>query len=192
MEGFDVSWKITSKIAGELIQHEGLVREAYKDSVGVWTWSIGVTSSSGHKVYPRYKDNPQTVKRCFEVYEWLLRTKYLPDVQEAFDGRTLTESQLGSALSFHYNTGGIKRASWVKLWLQGDIAGARKAFMNWRKPPEIIPRREKERDLFFDGTWTLTWKATEYQVNKPSYTPNWASATQIEIKDVLEDLFGAG
>ncbi len=185
-----MSWEITSKIAGELIQHEGLVREAYKDSVGVWTWSVGVTSSSGHKVYPRYKDNPQPLKRCFEVYEWLLRTKYLPPVQRAFDGRTLTESQLGAALSFHYNTGGIGRASWVKKWLDGDIAGARSSFMNWRKPPEIIPRREKERDLFFDGTWTLSWKATEYQVNKPSYSPNWASATQIDIKDTLEELFG--
>lgn len=39
--------KITARVALELASHEGLVRQAYKDSVGVWTWSIGITSASG-------------------------------------------------------------------------------------------------------------------------------------------------
>ena len=101
-----MSWKITPRIAAELIAHEGIVREAYKDSVGVWTWSIGVTDASGHLV-GRYKDNPQSLERCFEIFEWLLRTRYLPAVQEAFAGHELKEHELGGALSFHYNTGAI-------------------------------------------------------------------------------------
>ena len=185
-----MSWTITPRIAAELIAHEGIVREAYKDSVGVWTWSIGVTDKSGHLV-GRYKDDPQPLERCLEIYEWLLRTRYLPSVQAAFAGHDLTENQLGGALSFHYNTGGIGKASWVKQWKAGDVAGARAGIMNWRNPPEIIPRREKERDLFFDGKWSGDGFGTEYSVKKPAYTPDFASAKRIRIDETLNHLFGA-
>ena len=185
-----MSWKITPQIAAELISHEGVVREAYRDSVNVWTWSIGITTSSGHRVYPRYVDNPQTLKRCFEVFEWVVRKNYLPAVKSAFSGHSLSEAELGAALSFHYNTGGINRASWVKLWKAGDTAGAKKAIMNWKKPPEIIPRRKKERNLFFGGVWSNNGFGTEYPVRKPSYRPDWVNAKSIKISDILEDLFG--
>ena len=175
----------------ELLAHEAIVREAYKDSVGVWTWSVGITTASGHDVYPRYKDNPQTLRRCLEVFEWLLRTKYAPDVEAAFEGHTLSESQFGAALSFHYNTGGIGRASWVDLWKEGEIAEARESFMNWRRPPETIPRREKERNLFFDGVWSNDGTVTEYPVKKPGYAPDFGGGKRVEIKDVLDELLGS-
>ncbi|MGI9481201.1 MAG: lysozyme [Hyphomicrobiales bacterium] len=82
-----------------------------------------------------------------------MRNKYAPAVEDVFQGHALTEAQFGAALSFHYNTGGIRRASWAKLWKAGQIAAARKAFMNWSKPKSIIKRRKAERDLFFDGRW---------------------------------------
>jgi lysozyme len=181
---------ITPKIAMELVSHEAIVTEAYKDSVGVWTWSVGITDSSGHTVYPRYKDNPQTLKRCLEVFEWVVRNKYMPKVDEVFAGHSLSEAQVGAALSFHYNTGRLHTASWPKLWKQGDIAGARVSIMNWRNPPEIIPRREKERDLFFDGIWSNNGTALVIPVRKPSYTPNFSGADRVEIMDILQDLFG--
>jgi hypothetical protein len=34
--------------------------------------------------------------------------------------------------------------------------------MNWRKPPEIVPRREKERDLFFSGRYSGDGMVTVY------------------------------
>lgn len=145
--------KLTPRTFIELAEHEGIVTQAYKDSVGVWTWGIGVTDASGHKV-GRYKGNPQTLEHCIAVTEWLLRTKYLPDVLEAFKGMQLSEHQLAAALSFHYNTGAIKRATWVQDVLNGKPNKAKKSFMNWSKPPEIIKRRRAERDLFFDGRWT--------------------------------------
>ncbi|MEM9793520.1 MAG: lysozyme [Pseudomonadota bacterium] len=185
-----MSNKVTAKVAAELIAHEGLVREAYKDSVGIWTWGIGVTSASGHKVYPRYVDNPQSLKRCFEVFEWLLRQKYVPPVEAAFRGHPLSEAQFGAAVSFHYNTGGIGRATWVKEFKAGNIAKAQATIMNWSKPPEIAKRRAKERDLFFDGKWSNDGTATEYPVKKPSYAPDFARGKRIDIAAVLEELFG--
>lgn len=179
---------ITYRVAGEIIGHEGLVREAYKDSTGVWTWSIGVTNASGHQVYPRYKDNPQSIRRCLEVFVWLLETRYAPAVRAAFAPYELTEAQFAAALSFHYNTGAIGKADWVRLRLAGDKAGARAAFMNWRRPAEIIPRREAERDLFFDGKWTWDGLATVYPVRKPAYTPAWGKAEKVDVSADLRAL----
>lgn len=179
------SGDVTEMVALEVVSHEAIIREAYKDSQGVWTWSAGITSASGHKV-ERYKDNPQSLKRCLEVYIWLLKTKYGPQVTEAFRGHNLTESEFCAALSFHWNTGAIARASWVDSWKAGKIAQARKQFMEWRKPAAIISRREKERDLFFDGKWSNDGKTNTYDVAKPSYAPKWSSIRRVDIRPDLK------
>lgn len=177
--------KLSVRTRAELIYHEGIVLEAYKDSKNIWTWGIGVTDASGHRVL-RYKDNPQTLKRVFEIFEWLVRTRYLPDVLRAFKGHTLSEAQLAAALSFHYNTGAINKASWVRSFKAGKIAQARSEFMQWRRPPEIIPRRRAERDLFFDGKWSSDGTATLYRrVRRPSYQPDWGSAQRVDIRGDL-------
>lgn len=169
----------------ELVSHEGIVQEAYRDSKGIWTWGIGVTSASGHKVL-RYKDNPQPLSKVIEIFKWLVETKYLPAVKEAFEGVELTEAQLAAALSFHYNTGSIKKASWVRSYRAGNVGLARKQFMYWIKPEEIISRRQKECDLFFDNVWSNKGLVNVYtEVNKPSYTPNWGSLKKINIETEL-------
>lgn len=181
---------ITKRIALEIIEHEAVVRELYLDSVDVPTWSVGITHFSGHQVDPRYRDNPQSLERCFEVFEWALRVNFLPAVLREFQGHELTEEQLGAALSFHWNTGGINQAIWCDQWKDGRVDDARASFMNWSKPPEIIPRREKERDLFFDGIWTSDGVVTEYPVLKPSYKPDFRHPKQVDVDHILDDLFG--
>ena len=184
----DMANKLTAKVAMELIAHEAIVQECYKDSVGVWTWSVGVTNASGHKIHPDYLDKPQPIRKCLEAYLDLLQKKYVPDVEAAFAGHPLTEAQFAAALSFHYNTGAIKKADWVKKWKAGDVAGARKDIMNWKKPPEIIPRREKERDLFFDGKWSSDGKATVWPVKKPGYKPHWGGGKRVDVSADLAAL----
>lgn len=179
--------QLTAKVALELIGHEAIVQEMYLDSEGVKTWGVGVTNASGHSV-DRYKDNPQPIARCLEVYIWLLREKYIPAVLKAFAGMDLTEAQFAGALSFHYNTGAIGKADWVIRFRAGDIAKARSHFMNWRNPPEIIPRREKERDLFFDGKWSGDGKAMVYPVRKPSYAPHWSQGKRVDVRAIIEGL----
>lgn len=171
---------LTQRVAMEIIGHEAIVPEAYKDSKGVWTWGIGVTDGSGHKV-SRYKDNPQPLDHVLRVYLWLLREKYIPGVVKAFEGFVLTETQFAAALSFHYNTGAILTAQWVQRVKAGDRTGARRSIMDWKRPAEIIPRREKERDLFFDGKWSQDGKACLLGVRKPSYQPDWKSAKRIDV-----------
>lgn len=176
---------VTTAICLELLEHEAIVQEMYFDSEDVPTWGVGVTSASGHSVQ-RYKDNPQSVERCLEIYVWLLRNRYLPPVLSAFKGMALTEAQLGAALSFNYNTGAIERASWVKLFKAGDRSGAYDAFMNYSKPRAIIARRKLERELFFEGRWHHDGKVVVYTVRKPSYRPDWGSAKLVDVRLPLE------
>ena len=180
-----VTNQLTARVVLEVATHEAIVREAYKDSKGIWTWAIGVTDASGHAVL-RYKDQPQTLEHCIAVSVWLMKNKYLPAVLEEFKGHKLTEAQLAAALSFHYNTGRIGTADWCDLWRAGRVAEAKLAIMNWKSPPEIIERREKERDLFFDGVWSGDGKITEWAVRKPGYKPDWRSGRRIDIRAAVE------
>ena len=173
---------LTERTLLEIAEHEGLVLEAYLDSVGEWTWGFGVTDASGHSV-SRYRKNRSTIERAVEVYEWLLRTKYLPEVERAFRGHKLTEPQLAAALSFHWNTGAIGRAHWVKSFLAGNRNRAWSEFMSYSRPREVIARRKAERALFFDGRWSGDGVVLIYEGVRPTGTPDWSSARQIDIKD---------
>ncbi|RWR32527.1 hypothetical protein D2T31_00650 [Sinirhodobacter populi] len=180
---------LTPRVVLEIAYHEAIVRQAYRDSEGIWTWSAGITSKSGHRV-EGYIGNPQPMRRCLEVYIWLLRTKYLPEVIAVL-GDKLAEHELAGALSFHWNTGAIRSATWASRWKKRDIAGAREAFMWFNKPAAIIRRREAERDLFFAARWSGKGTIGEYTRLTPSATPVWSSQVERDIRaDVAELLKG--
>lgn len=143
--------KTSQRGLAEIAAHEGLVLSPYRDSVGVWTVGIGHTAAAG-------EPDPATERREFsvdEIMEIFARDieKFETRVRDAFT-RPLTQTQFDAAVSFDFNTGAVHRASWVQHFNNNDPELARDAFMAWRKPKEIIPRRKKERDLFFDGTYS--------------------------------------
>jgi GH24 family phage-related lysozyme (muramidase) len=181
--------KLTPQIALEVASHEAIIRQAYKDSVGIWTWSVGLTNASGHNV-ERYIGKPQSLEHCLSIFVWALE-RYADDVLEEFDGYTLTVEQFTAALSFHWNTGEIKKASWVRRWKGGDTKGARAAFMWYRKPKSIIERRKRERDLFFDGRWHNNGTMTEFTRVTSRSTPDWKSGATIDVSDTLERMLAA-
>lgn len=174
--------RLNLKILMELAFHEALVRQAYKDSKGNWTWSVGITSASGHSVN-RYIGKPQTLQKCIDVFVWAAQ-KYSDDVTRAFAGHELTEAQHAAALLFHYNTGAIGRAHWVEYFLAGDIAKA-KSSMIWRKDKSLIPRRKLERDLFFNGNWSGEGTILEFTKVRANFAPNWSSGKRVNVKDEL-------
>lgn len=176
-------------VAMEIASHEAIIRQAYRDSVGVWTWSVGLTNASGHNV-ERYIGKPQPLQHCLAIYVWALNN-YADDVREAFSGHRLSKEQFAGALSFHWNTGAIKRASWVRKWKAGDVRGAKKAFMDWRKPPEIVPRRRRECELFFSGHWHGDGKMTEFTRLTRRSTPDWSSARRIDVSGELRVILSA-
>lgn len=180
--------RLTPRIACEIASYEGIVRQAYLDSVGVWTFSVGLTNATGHNVR-RYIGKPQTLDHCLKVYVWAL-DRYADAVRAEFEGYDLTEEQFGGALSFHWNTGRIHSAGWPDLWKAGKIEEARKSFLSWRKPAEIIPRRHAEAALFFDGIWSNIGKVPEFTV-LANNRPNWRSRKLVDVMPALESLMGA-
>lgn len=187
----DAGAVLTDRVGCELISHEAIVLEAYKDSENIWTWGVGVTSRSGHSV-ERYKDNPQSVERCLEIYVWLLRNRYIPDVMKAFDGFGLSEAQFAAALSFHYNTGAIRKTDWVSLLRQGNESGARKFLeTHYLNGGDLTERRAKEAALFFDGEWSNDGKTTIWPVKKPSYRPDWGNGKRVDIREPMRKALAA-
>jgi lysozyme len=179
--------RVDYAVAMEVAAHEALLRQAYMDSENVLTWCVGMTNATGHRV-ERYIGKPQTLQHCMNIYAWAL-TNYAEQVSEVFKDRPLTQAQFAAAVSFHWNTGAIKRASWVKYWLRGDVDRAREAFMNWVTPSSIATRRGKERDLFFDGKWTNNGTMLEYTSVTSRMTPDWGSGKRVNVEDELRLAF---
>jgi GH24 family phage-related lysozyme (muramidase) len=178
-----INGNLTVRVACETAGAEGIVREWYRDSMGVGTWGIGVTDRSGHRV-ERYKDKPASIEHVLTIYLWLLRTNYVPAVMAAFKGYALTEAQLAAALSFHYNTGAICGTSWVRLLLAGRTAEAR-TFLesHYLNDGQLAERRRDEAALFFDGRWKhLDGIVNVYPVRKPSYLPDIGRPQRIDIR----------
>lgn len=151
-----------------LAAHEGIVPAPYLDSVNVWTYGIGHTAGAGApdpKGMPRGMpaDLDAALRDVFALFRRDL-AKYEADVVRVLAGRTVAQHEFDAAVSFHFNTGAIGRATWVKYWLAGSKTAAANSMMDWRKPAEIIPRRTAERDLFTGGAYGAT-RANVWPVN---------------------------
>jgi len=137
-----------------LARHEGVVPGPYRDSTGTWTFGIGHTAAAGP---PDPAEMPRGmpaaldagIREAFRVFRADLAS-FEADVLRAVTV-PLAPHEFDALVSFHYNTGGISRAALTRHLNAGNRVAAAEAFMNWRKPASIIPRREAERDLFRHG-----------------------------------------
>ncbi|WP_156453318.1 lysozyme [Polycladidibacter hongkongensis] len=169
----------------EVAHHEACVREMYKDSVGTGTWGFGLTAASG--VDPEaFKGKPADMQSCIEIFISVLEI-YAGQVDRAFSGVRLLPHERAAAISFHWNTGAINRATWVKRFLAGDVHGAEEAFLWYNKPKEIIDRRRAEARLFFHGVYCSDGYTTVYErVNPIRGTPVWSSAKRVRVREDVE------
>ena len=139
-----------------LVRHEGLVPGPYLDVKKVWTFGIGHTAAAGEpdpSTMPRGMpaDLDAGIREAFRVFHAdlaryaaaVLRSVKVPLAPHEFD----------ALVSFHYNTGGIAKAALTRHLNAGNRVAAADAFLNWRRPASIIPRREAERDLFRHGQY---------------------------------------
>ena len=139
-----------------LARHEGVVPGPYRDSTGAWTFGIGHTAAAGPPdpaKMPRGMpdDLDARVREAFRVFRADL-SRYETDVLRAV-AVPLEPHEFDALVSFHFNTGGIGRAALTRHLNAGNRVAATDAFLNWRKPASIIPRREAERDLFRHGRY---------------------------------------
>lgn len=172
--------KVSQIGLAEIASHEGIVTSKYRDSVGVYTIGIGHTASAG-------SPNPVSISRELSIAEIMDIfahdiAKFEARVNKAFT-RKLTQSQFDAAVSFDFNTGGIHKATWVGKFNAGDTAGAKKSFMNWSKPKEIIPRRQKERDLFFSGKYSGGGYANVYPASNGKVL--WSAGKRVNVMSLM-------
>lgn len=164
----------------EIASHEGIVTSPYRDSVGIWTVGIGHTASAGAPD-PANNRRDYSIDEIMEIFARDI-ARFENRVNAAFKVKP-TQAQFDAAVSFDYNTGGINRAGWLKHFNAGNARASRRAFMRWCKPPQIIPRRQKECDLFFEGRYSSAGKANLY----PAFNGKvqWAQGRQVDIAALL-------
>lgn len=163
-----------------LVGHEGIVLTPYKDSVGVMTIGIGHTAAAGWPDPAKF-NGELTISEAFSLFRSDVR-KYEKEVARAVTV-PLKQHEFDALVSFHYNTGAIGRASFVKKLNAGDRAGAIKGIMDWRKPPEIVPRRTAERNLFSKGEYPPPF-ATLYPATKAGNV-QWGKGKRIDLREHL-------
>jgi len=137
-----------------IAHHEAIVLSRYKDSKGIWTIGVGFTHAAlaGTPYDPEHFTGKMTIEGVIETFKFVLK-RYEADVMSVLT-REPTQEEFDAMVSFHWNTGAIKKASFVKLWNRGaPKAEIAKAFMMWNKPPEIIHRRRLTCHLLTDGDY---------------------------------------
>ena len=144
---------------------------AYRDSVNVWTISVGVTTASGLIVVTPGLTITQAQSDALfaQAVE-----RYVDPVRKALrSDRAFPQEFFDACCSLAYNIGpvGFAHSSVVRLANAGNLPAAIEAFLMWNKPAAIVARRQGERDQ----------AATPYAVALPRArrgdpNPVWASA----------------
>jgi lysozyme len=134
---------------------EGVVLRAYRCPAGIWTIGAGLTAASG-VVKPK-AGMVITASEASRLLQDALHRNYEPAVAAAMPKARQHEFDAG--VSFHFNTGAIARATWVKLWREHAEPGRiRNALLAWNKGggkvlPGLTARRKREYLLLVDGVY---------------------------------------
>jgi lysozyme len=140
----------------QLEHDEGVVLRAYRDIVGVWTIGAGLTAASG-VVVPKF-GMVITRDEATRLLKQALEKNYEPAVEKVMSEQP-QQHEFDAGLLFHFNTGAIARASWVKAWQTGQPAAAiRNAMMLWNKAGGRVVRglqlrRQREADLLLESRY---------------------------------------
>jgi lysozyme len=123
---------------------EGEVLTAYRDSVGVLTIGVGITTASGLiTVTPGLKITAAQSDALFaKAVE-----KYVAPVRAAL-AKPVPQPFFDACVSLCYNVGpaNFAHSSVVRLANAGNLPAAIEALLMWNKPAAIIARRQGERD----------------------------------------------
>ena len=178
--------KVSKRGLMEIASHEGIVPMPYLDSVGVWTVGVGHAEVSGRPPNPRKMARGVAIpmEEVFDLFKDDIAA-FAKDVNKAVEVK-IKQHQFDALTSFHYNTGGIRRASLVRLLNAGQVGSAADAFMMWRRPPEIIGRRRKEQSLFRTGSYSSGGWATVMRASKTGRII-WSSSKRMNIAALLGD-----
>jgi lysozyme len=140
-----------------LERHEGVVLRAYRCPAGVWTIGAGLTAASG--VVKPHAGMVITAQTARAMLAEALERNYEPAVRAAMAGSgQVAQHEFDAGVSFHFNTGAIARASWVKAFRILDWALVEKGLKAWNKGggrvlAGLVRRRAEEFALMRHGDY---------------------------------------
>lgn len=173
----------------EIISDEAIVTSPYFDSVGVLTDGVGHTAKAGgHDPAKLPKGVPIPIPEIIATFRKDVR-KFNDRVNKAVT-RKMAQHEEDAFTKFDFNTGGINRATAVTAFNAGDRAKAADLLMNWRKPPEIIPRRRREQKLLRDGVYSSGGMANVYPADTRGRVL-WKRGKRINVLPIIDNLFAA-
>lgn len=123
--------------------------EAYPDpGTGGDPWTIG-WGATGKDIGP---GTVWTQAQCDARLERDL-VRFATEVDAALGDAPTTQAQFDAMVSFHYNTGAIRRATLTRKHIAGDFAGAAAEFGKWvraggRVLAGLVRRRAEEERLY--------------------------------------------
>ncbi|MEP1613401.1 MAG: glycoside hydrolase family protein [Roseobacter sp.] len=167
------------------IRSKGVVLKAYRDPVGVLTIGAGLTKFSG-VVTPK-PGMTITRQEASRLLAKALERNYEPTVSDMMPGAN--QHEFDSGVSFHFNTGAIQRASWVKEWRSKNWVAVSAKIKLWRKAggkvlPGLVRRRDEEFKLMMSGIYE---KPVEI-VQKPDFAKIVVPLSDEELNALHVDL----
>ncbi|MGD9739424.1 MAG: lysozyme [Bauldia sp.] len=174
----------------EIIAHEAIVPYRYRDSVGVDTLGVGHTAGAGDP-------DPASIRFGEELPLERVLAIFRADLA-AYERRVsravkvgLAQHEVDALVSFDFNTGGILRAKLTaRLNAGAPRAEVAAGFDGWHQPPEIIPRRDREKALFATGAYSGGGKANVYPADKRGRVL-WSKGRRIDIMPTVLSLVAA-
>ena len=175
--------------------HENDVLKAYLCPAGHWTIGVGLTKASG--VVDPKPGMTITREESERLFSTALRRNYEPDVAEAMPNAAQHAFDAGG--SFHFNTGAIKRASWVTKWRdRAASVDIRAAFTQWNKGggrvlPGLVRRRREEFDILMSDRWPAHLKLDGEPIQKATvatagFAIDMDAAEKQRVVDALKTL----
>lgn len=140
-----------------LVREEGVRRYAYNDSANNATFGVGHLIHRGpvNDSDRRRWGTPNNPKSMAFVYETLendlggfertVRDSTNKKIKKAHQFDALT------SLAFNIGQGGFRDSSVAREIRAGHFHAAADHILDWDNPPELRPRRERERKLFLTG-----------------------------------------
>lgn len=170
--------------------HEGVVLTAYRCPAGKWTIGAGLTAASG-VVTPR-AGMIITRAEASRLLKLALARNYEPAVRQAMGA--VPDHAFDGAVSFHFNTGAIARASWVGSYKARDWTGVRSRLSLWNKSggrvlPGLERRRREEADVILLDTWPRDLRvASGVAPADPQFASFVISVSADEIDEIRDAL----
>jgi len=128
---------------------EGVRLKPYKDSVGKWTVGVGhlITNASDINKTFTMEEVEDMLEDDLIRFEDMINDVVLVDInQYKFD----------ALVHFSFNIGekAFNNSTLLKLLNENKYSEAADQFLVWIKQKELLPRRERERDLFLNGVYS--------------------------------------